>query len=62
MEKSLKVNIKTNETIDIIVSILKRRFPWATHINKKGVMQTAITRYYQFLYDESNNNQEVNKV
>lgn len=59
MEKSLKVNVKTNETIDVIVATLRRRFPTATHINKKGVMQTAIFRYYQFLSEELNKKQEV---
>lgn len=58
MEKSLKVHQTTNEIIDTIVATLRRRFPRATHINKKGVMQTAIARYYQFLSDELNKKQE----
>lgn len=58
MEKSLKVNHKTNELIDTAVSALKRRFPLAKHINKKGVMATAIQRYYEFLLEEFKKKEE----
>lgn len=58
MEKSLKVDIKTNESIDIIVTVLKRKFPQATHINKKGVMASAIQRYYKFLLEEFQKKEE----
>jgi hydrogenase maturation factor HypF (carbamoyltransferase family) len=53
MYKSLKVDIQCNLDIEIIVLHLKKSFPTANHINKKGVVSCAINRYKQFLIEES---------
>ena len=52
MEKSVKVSKTTNESIDEIVLYLRKRFPKSTHITKKGVMNSAILRYKEFLINE----------
>ena len=51
-EKSVKISKLTNESIDEIVLYLRKRFPQSTHITKKGVMNSAILRYKDFLINE----------
>ena len=61
MYKSLKVSVDTDLNIQMIILHLKKLFPNANHINKRGVVCSAINRYKNFLIEEALKKKNINK-